>query len=179
MSNHEFNAIVAMNSYNIIGVNNTLPWIISEDLKRFKRQTLFSIVIMGRKTFQSLPNGHLSHRINIVITHNPTHYESNESVYFVDMAGVMPLIDTLQSQQKRDIFVIGGEEIYSAFMPHINKIYMTLVHKYIEPKIGNACFPIHLDNITDHFKCISTEQIQHDSIENCMYQFFVFERIQS
>jgi dihydrofolate reductase len=176
MTKHEFNAIVAMNSYNIIGVNNALPWIISEDLRRFKTRTLLGIVVMGRKTFQSLPNGALTHRINIVLTHKPDHYESTESLYFVDESGLMALLDSLQSQKKRDVFVIGGEEVYKLLMPYTTKIYLTLVHKYIEPSIHNAHFPIEFDNIGREFKCISTDPIQHDSIENCMFQYFVFER---
>lgn len=176
MTTLDVTAIVAMNTYNIIGVNNTLPWIISEDLRRFKTLTLFSIVIMGRKTFESLPNGPLPHRTNVVLTHNPSKYESNEDVYFVDESGLFSLIDRLQTELKRDIFVIGGEEIYNLLMPYTSKIYMTLVHKYIEPRIGNAYFPVKLDDVTNEYTCISTEPIQFDAIENCMFQYFVFER---
>lgn len=172
----EMNAIVAMNAYNIIGVDNTLPWIISDDLRRFKTHTLFSIVIMGRKTFDSLPNGPLRHRINVVLTHDPTKYESGENVHFVDASGMLPLLDKLQAEQKRNIFVIGGEEVYNLLLPYTSKIYLTLVHKYIEPRIGNAYFPIKFDDITNTYHCVSIEPIRYDSIENCMYQYFVFER---
>jgi len=60
--------IVACTKDGIIGYNNKIPWHIPEDLKYFRNTTLNSIVIMGRKTFESLPNGYLKNRINIVIT---------------------------------------------------------------------------------------------------------------
>ena len=67
----EIKFIVAQSKNRVIGNNNTIPWYVPEDLKRFRDLTLHSIVVMGRKTFESLPNGPLKNRINIVITNNP------------------------------------------------------------------------------------------------------------
>lgn len=169
--------VVAMNPYSIIGANGTIPWNVPEDLKRFFNLTILGIVVMGRKTFQSLPNGPLPHRINVVITHTPELYESTDRLYFVNERDVFPLIKRLRETQGRKVFIIGGEEIYKLFLPHVNKIYMTLIHKYIEPSETNTHFPLSLDNITTEFKCAHYDSIMFSRTENCMYQYFDFERI--
>lgn len=169
--------VVAMNAYSIIGANGTIPWNVPEDLKRFFKLTLLGIVVMGRKTFQSLPNGQLDHRINIVITNTPEIFESNEYLYFVNETDAFSLIERLRETQKRKVFIIGGEEIYKLFLPHCNKIYMTLIHKYIEPSTSNSHFPLSLDNITKEFKCSNAEEIQFSSTENCIFQYLDFDRI--
>jgi dihydrofolate reductase len=169
--------VVAMNAYSIIGANGTIPWNVPEDLKRFFQLTVLGIVVMGRKTFLSLPNGPLSNRINIVVTHTPEIFESTELLYFVNETDVFSLINRLRETQNRKVFIIGGEEIYKMFLPHCNKVYMTLIHKYIEPNTSNAHFPVGLDNITNEFKCAKVEPVQFSNTENCIYQFLDFERI--
>lgn len=169
--------VVAMNAYSIIGVNGTIPWNVPEDLKRFFQITLLGIVVMGRKTFQSLPNGPLPHRINVVVTHNPEIYESTEQLYFVGENDVFSLIQRLRETQARSVFIIGGEEIYKLFLPRVNKIYMTLIHKYIEPSETNTHFPLSLDNITKEFKCIHSQPVMFSETEKCIYQYLDFERI--
>jgi dihydrofolate reductase len=68
--------ITALDIDGIIGLDNNLPWHVPEDLAFFKNMTQGHVVIMGRKTFESLPNGPLKNRINIVITRNSSHYKS-------------------------------------------------------------------------------------------------------
>ena len=74
--------IVAFNKQNVIGFNNTIPWYIPEDLQNFKRLTNNHIIVMGRKTFESFPNGPLKNRIHVVITNQTEYSESNnENIY--------------------------------------------------------------------------------------------------
>ena len=70
--------IVALNQDNIIGNNNNIPWKVKYDLQRFKQLTNQQIIVMGRKTYESLPIKPLKNRMNIVITNNPDDYEGGE-----------------------------------------------------------------------------------------------------
>ena len=77
--------IVAFNKQGVIGVNNDLPWHLKDDLRRFQKLTKNNIVVMGRKTYESLPKRPLPNRINVVITSTPNQYENKESLYFIDL----------------------------------------------------------------------------------------------
>ena len=69
--NYDFEMVVAVDTNGCIGKANSIPWHLPEDLKHFKELTLNQIVIMGRRTFESLPNGPLKNRLNIVISSQP------------------------------------------------------------------------------------------------------------
>ena len=73
--------IVAFNKKNVIGNNNTIPWYVPEDLLYFKNITKDNIIIMGRKTFDSLPNGPLKNRIHIVITNQTL--RNTDQVFYI------------------------------------------------------------------------------------------------
>ena len=77
--------IVAVNQKNVIGKNNNIPWHISEDLKNFKEVTNNNIIVIGRKTYESLPQKPLPNRINVVITSQPENYENNENIIFTNI----------------------------------------------------------------------------------------------
>lgn len=126
-------AIGAVSSNDMIGRDNKLLWHISEDLKRFKKITEGSTIIMGRKTFESLPKV-LPNRVHIVLTKDKNYKVHDERVK------VVYSIDSLNSfiEGDEEAFVIGGGEIYSLFMPYINKIYLTRIHKEYE---GDTKFP--------------------------------------
>lgn len=112
-----------------IGRDNDLLWHISGDLKRFKKITTGHTIIMGRKTFQSLPKGPLPNRRNIVISRNPDFsHEGIEVVKSVEQAKNIAGND-------REIFIIGGGTIYKEFLPIANKIYLTIVHKKYEADV--------------------------------------------
>jgi len=115
--------IVAVSEDWGIGKDNELLWHISEDLKRFKRLTLGNTVIMGKKTWESLPNKPLPGRKNIVLTDIPGEY--------IDFAVTAYSIeDSLSKCNAEDnIFVIGGGSIYRQFMPLADRLYITHVHK--------------------------------------------------
>lgn len=115
------NMIVAVDSNGGIGKDNKLLWHIPGDLKRFKEITTGKTVVMGRKTFESLPfkNG-LPNRKNIVLTRTPK--ESTENVTYINDINIV-----LNDNSKEEIFIIGGAEIYKLFMPYCNKLYLTQV----------------------------------------------------
>ena len=101
-----------------LGKNNDLIWHFKEDMKFFKQTTTGHTVIMGRKTFESLPKA-LANRRNIVITTNSNYKaEGIETVTSIDEALAMCSDDN-------EVFVIGGGKIYELMLPYANKLYIT------------------------------------------------------
>ncbi len=122
--------IVATAENNAIGKDNDLIWYISDDLKRFKRLTTGHTILMGRKTYESLPNGALPKRENIVITHDKSlQYERCTMLYSIEEA-----IEKYVNSPK-EIFVIGGGSIYEKLFPYAQKIYLTKVHASFEADV--------------------------------------------
>ena len=123
--------IVAKAQNNIIGGNNKLLWHISDDLKRFKERTTGHTIIMGRKTFESLPRL-LPGRTHFVLSRRKD-YQVPEGVrLFHDVETLM------ENLPEGENFVIGGEHIYSLLLPKADKVYMTRVGKAYD---GDAFFP--------------------------------------
>jgi dihydrofolate reductase len=115
--------IVAVSEDLGIGKGNELLWNISEDLKRFKRLTSGNAVIMGKKTWESLPRRPLPGRTNIVLTDNPHEIiEGSVTVYSIDEA-------LAKCNKDDENFVIGGGSVYRQFMPIADRLYITHVHK--------------------------------------------------
>ncbi|URZ01987.1 dihydrofolate reductase [Clostridium felsineum] len=123
--------IAALNDNYVIGNDNKLLWHISEDLKRFKKITNGKTIIMGRKTFNSLP-GILPGRKHIVLTKNARYINKNVSVVN-DLSEIIKLKDT-----EEENFVIGGGEIYKALIPYSSILYLTRVHSN---QNGDTHFP--------------------------------------
>lgn len=143
--------IVAIAQNNAIGKNNDLLWHISGDLKRFKQITSGNAVIMGRKTFFSLPNGALPNRRNIVITDCPEDCcPGAEKVSSIEEA--VQLCDPAKEN-----FIIGGGMIYKQFLPLADKIYLTVVHRDYD---ADVFFPE--INFDDWNVVIESEHIEHD-----------------
>lgn len=118
--------IVAIADNNAIGKDNKLLTYIPGDLKRFKELTSGHTVIMGRRTFESLPHGPLPQRVNIVITHDPgLSIEGCQMAHSVEEA-----LNLCQSQDEN--FIIGGETLYRAFLPFADKLYITRIFKSFE-----------------------------------------------
>jgi dihydrofolate reductase len=115
--------IVAIADDNGIGYKNDLLWYIPEDLKRFKKLTSGNTVIMGKRTWESLPKKPLPGRKNIVITDIP-----GEKIEFSITA--YSIEDALSKcEAHEEIFIIGGGSIYRQFMPVADRLYITHIHK--------------------------------------------------
>ncbi len=115
--------IVAVSEDWGIGRDNELLWRIPEDLKRFRRLTTGNTIIMGKRTWESLPRRPLPDRINIVLTDVPE--EKVEGAITAYSIG-----DALRKcDRQREIFIIGGGSIYRQFLPLADKLYITHVHK--------------------------------------------------
>ena len=131
MENRELTIIAAVSINNVIGNNNKLIWKLSNDFKRFKNLTTNHSVIMGRKTFESLPNP-LPGRDNIVITRDTNYSKPNIQVCSsIEDAINLTKIDTQP-------FIIGGGEIYTQTINIVDRIELTRVHEEFD---GDAYFP--------------------------------------
>ena len=127
--------VVAASRNGVIGLGGGLPWHISSDLKLFKQITFGKPVIMGRKTWDSLPRKPLPGRRNIVISSKADFLvEGAETARTVDEALALAKIDN-----PPEVCVIGGGEIYRLFWPLADQIYLTEVDLDIE---GDTLFPI-------------------------------------
>lgn len=154
--------IVALSEDYVIGCNNKLIWHIPRDLKRFKKITYGKTIIMGRKTFESLP-GILPNRKHIVITRDHNYSIKDENVLVVHN-----IKDVLKyAHSKEEAFVIGGGEIYTQLLPYCTKLYLT---KVISEKKGDTYFPQF--NMED-YTVIECEKHNENNME---YSFITLEK---
>ena len=127
----EISIIAAVSKNDVIGHKGTIPWDIPEDLKRFRGLTLNKPVVMGRKTWESMPKA-LDSRNNIVM--------STKDYY--NLIGARLANSALHAlsycMEEKELCVIGGEQIYRAFLPITTKMYLTRVHATLD---GDAFFP--------------------------------------
>ena len=156
--------IVAIANDNVIGKDNKLIWHISEDLKRFKRITNNHKMNMGRKTFQSLP-GVLPNREHIIITRDSNfNVDSNQVSICHDLDSLIKKYEN----SEEEVFIIGGAEIYTQFLPHAHKLYLTRINHNFD---GDTYFPeINYDN----FEIESTSEPIIDEKNNIEYKFINF-----
>lgn len=159
--------IVAVAQNNIIGKDNKLLWHVSEDLKRFKSITSNKKMIMGRKTFESLP-GILPNREHIVITRDKNFNIDSDNVTVVH--DLISLIEKY-SNSEDEIFVIGGAEVYTQFLPHAQKLYLTKIDAAFE---GDTYFP---EINYDEFKVEYTSEQFTDEKNGLNYTFINLIRI--
>lgn len=125
-----FKLIVAVDSKKGIGLDNRIPWHIPEDLKRFKKLTEGQLVIMGRKTWQSLPMKPLKNRINIIISKTLVGTKYPDTFIVNSFIDCLKLTNKFPSLEK---FIIGGRDIYQFFLKYqkVDTIFETRVlHDY-------------------------------------------------
>ncbi|WP_315079669.1 dihydrofolate reductase [uncultured Clostridium sp.] len=138
--------IVAIAKNNVIGSDNKLIWHISEDLKRFKEITSGKTIIMGRKTFDSLP-GVLPNRKHVILTRDKNFKVNSECVEIIyDFDELL----NKYSDSDDEVFIIGGGEIYKQLLSHCNKLYLTKINKDFD---GDTYFPqINYDDFKVDYK---------------------------
>ena len=124
-----FKAIAAMAENRIIGNQGDIPWHLPEDFKWFKKTTMGAILVMGRKTYESIGRP-LPGRETFVLSRTPREIPGVRS--FTDLA----MLDDLETD--KTIWITGGGEIYRQMLPRCSELYLTRVHRTVE---GDACFP--------------------------------------
>lgn len=125
-------SIVAVNKQGVIGARNSLPWKVKSDLAFFKAQTTHNVVIMGRKTFDSIGERPLPNRFNIVVSHEFRMFPSSDTC--VGATGIGEALAAAENAPKafKDIFIIGGQSMYEQFAPLVDRYLITVVDKVVE-----------------------------------------------
>ena len=124
--------IAAVAKNGIIGRNGKIPWHIKEDFQHFKKLTLGYSIIMGRKTWESLPVKPLKDRMNIILTRQ----EDFKPEGAIVKSSLKDALDCCNSQDK--VFIIGGESVYKEALPIANTLELTKIDK---DYIGDTYFP--------------------------------------
>lgn len=156
--------IAAIGENNALGKDNQLIWHLPADLKRFKKMTLNHVVIMGRKTFESLGKP-LPNRTNIIITRD-------KNYKFEGCIVVNSVQDALKKALKEDEnpFILGGAEIYKQAMPFVDRLDLTFVHNKFD---ADVYFP-EINKVA--WKEISREDFKADEKNKYDYSFVTFAR---
>ena len=161
------NLIVAVAKDFAIGKDNKLLFNIPKDMAFFKEKTINNVIVMGEKTYLSLPKRPLPKRTNIVLSDNPL-FEAEGDV-------VVHSLDELFSQLKAyntdNIFVCGGASIYNLLMPYVTKMYVTEIDKDFE---GDTFFPKINEEV---WKEVSREKGPKDDKNILDYDYVIFEKI--
>lgn len=137
MTDTKLSLIVAMAKNRAIGLNNTLPWHLPEDLKYFKSVTMGKPIVMGRKTFDSIGRP-LPGRLNIVITRNSDWQHAGVKTASSLQQAMSIAEEQGDSEGLEEVMVIGGEEIYRSAIDLADRLYITRVQATVQ---GDAFFP--------------------------------------
>lgn len=155
--------IAAVNENWGIGKGNDLLYRIKEDMKFFRRTTENNIIIIGRKTLESFPNGEpLKNRTNIVLTNNPSYKKENTVI----ANGIGELFGILSAYPSDRIYVCGGGTVYRALLPYCDEALITMVH---DKKAADIFFP-DLDKMPNWETTYTSEKFEENGL------FFSFMR---
>jgi dihydrofolate reductase len=156
--------IAAMDRNRVIGLENHLPWHLPVDLKWFKKNTMGKVVVMGRKTFESIGRP-LPGRINMILTRDKS--------YQADGCVVVHTIEEIFAEigDEQEVMIIGGGQLFEQLLSRANRLYLTRIDAEFE---GDSYFPL-LN--PEQWRVIWREEI--DSSEDNPYgvQFLIVERI--
>ena len=156
--------LVAMSENRVIGRENALPWRLPADLKRFKTLTTGRTIIMGRKTWDSLPRWPLPGRRNVVITRNRAFEAAGAAVVHSLEAALR------EGAGEDEIFVIGGERIFQEALPLADRLYLTVVHASVE---GDTYFP---EFNGTGWRLVEDDRRPADEMNPYDYSFRIMER---
>lgn len=170
-----FKIICCFNNKFYIGKDNKLLYHIKDDMDNFKKLTTRNVVIMGRNTFESLPNkAPLPNRINIIITSDKSyHIKSNEETYIVsNIQDAMDLCQTLFKDKKW--FVIGGASIYKQFLSLniVDGMYLTIVDDNTEGDVKVDFFEDAINNWTTDYE----SEMHMDKKTNLKFKFLYIKK---
>ncbi len=158
--------IAAMGKNRVIGKDNDMPWHLPADLQHFKRTTLGSPIIMGRKTYDSIGRP-LPGRLNIILSRNTKlKVEGCSVVNSLDDALVLA-----NETEAKEIFITGGAHLYNKFLENADRLYLTLIDEAFD---GDTCFP---DYTQGDWQETSQENYQADDKNPHDYSFVILDKI--
>lgn len=156
--------IAAMTEDRVIGIKNSLPWKLPNDMKWFRQNTMGKPIVMGRKTFESFGAKALPGRTNIIITRDES-YQATDSIV------VHSIDEAIQAAGNVDeVMIIGGASFYEQMLPKADKLYLTFVHADLE---GDAWFP-EINN--NDWNKVEKIDCKNDDKNRYAHSFIVLER---
>jgi len=157
--------IAAMADNRVIGINNSLPWKLPNDMKWFRQNTLGKPIVMGRKTFESFGAKPLPGRTNIIISRDQN-YTAEDCIVVHSIEEAINAAD-----DAAEIMIIGGASFYEQMLPQADRLYLTFVHSKVT---GDAWFPEWNKN-----EWREVEHIEHDADDKNphAHSFVILERI--
>lgn len=171
-------AVAAVSRNGVIGNNGDLPWRLPSDLKWFKQLTAEHVVIMGRKTWDSIPKKMrpLPGRFNIVVSRKIKEIDPSETVFTTDDLRDAISVGMFEARRRRQdkIFVIGGESLYNAYFDLIDTHYITNVLAHVE---GDAKYPS--INMNYYSSMLLTEVPQPTEADDHRFMIFRFDKIRT
>ena len=150
-----FKAIAAMSLNRVIGAGNRIPWHLPEDFKWFKRMTTGQVIVMGRKTFESIGKP-LPNRTTVVLTRSPAPIPGVRTI-----SDLRALDSADPALAGREIFICGGAQLYQQALPLCSDLYLTLVQRVVE---GDTFFP----SFEDQFE-LAEEVLDHPEFKILHY----------
>lgn len=150
----------------IIGSNGHLPWKLPNDMKHFKNVTTGHPIVMGRKTFESFPNGPLPNRLNIVISRNPNYQVPDSVVLLTDKSQLSNFV-----KSNEEVMVIGGAGIFDLFADDVDRLYLTKIDHAFD---GDTKM-VKIDY--DKFKLVEKKEGIMDDLNIYPHTFETYQRI--
>jgi len=177
--------IVAMSTNRLIGINNQLPWKLSADMAWFKKQTMNKVILLGRKTWESLPIRPLPGREHIIISQNTSYQALSVSGKVIDTVNLVSSVDealsianTISKQKahnndsnEAELMVIGGATIYQLMLPYCDRLYITQVKGNFS---GDAWFPEYDES---KWHDVFNEKHPADEKNQNDYEFIIKEKV--
>lgn len=163
--------IAALTQNRVIGKNNDLPWHLPDDMKYFMQTTKAHVVIMGRKNYDSIPEKFrpLPNRDNIVVTHNKDFIAKGCTV----VHSLEEALEIARARGEKEVFVIGGAEIYRLALPRADRLYLTEIKAILA---GDTHFP---PFTPAEWKEVSRKSHPADDRHAYSFDFVVYERKES
>ncbi len=155
--------IAAVAENGVIGRGDALPWRLPADMKHFKELTTGHPVVMGRKTFETLPKP-LPNRRNVIVTRDRSYHRVGADVVHSIEAALSLVSD------EEEVFIAGGGEIYELALPYADRLYLTVVHANFD---GDVRFP---DLELDEWRLIESDRHDKDERHAVSFSFMHYER---
>lgn len=163
--------IAALSDNRVIGKDNRVPWRLKDDLIKLKKMTVGHVVILGKKTYESMlfyykrsGKNTMSLRTHIVVTRDIYYLVDKENGFAVN--SIEEALNKAYKIEKEEVFILGGEQIFNQTLPFVDRLYLTVVHAKID---GDAFFP----NYSDFKKLIKKEDFKGEQFD---YTFLTLER---
>lgn len=156
-------AICAMSENRVIGKDNKLPWHLPADIQHFKKMTTGYPILLGRKTYESIGRA-LPNRCNVVIT--------RDAGFIAPGCVVVNSIETALSavSYSEEVFIIGGAVLYQQMMPHIHRLYLTIIHHHFD---GDTFFP---ELNMEEWREVERADHEADAENKYSYSFIILDR---